>query len=416
MGEHDLSRCRGCGAPLEGNFKKRKIKCPYCGAVNIVEKQTVSDSEITCPQCGTVNKKESEHCVECGHNLYYACPKCGTRNEANAIHCLKCGINLEEVAAKQKQDELRKQETLAKKKSQRKKNVKSFFIYLAVVLILFATVMVARFIHEQSPEQQALRATQTEETYREPWLGINWYVMMNEDIARAMNVDKSTEGILVLQVYADSPAQAAGITAGTTIYEDPDLGEIPIGGDIITMVNGEPVADLDINYLWDLDYEYAGDNMKLTILRNSETFVLNVTLGKKPRWIDREFEILNQTPFGWFTETGNFGIAAYPILKKSSNEFLFSFTGMNYTEKEGCKLDLSQISIVDDLGNTYSSSLDTDQQYKYMYTYSYFDLKFTPALAEEATSLTINFPVTCGISDIYIPVDLLSSSLTIEYY
>jgi hypothetical protein len=51
-----------------------------------------------------------------------------------------------------------------------------------------------------------------------------------------------------------------------------------------------------------------------------------------------------------------------------------------------------------------------------MYTYSYFDLKFTPALAEEATSLTINFPVTCGVSDIYIPVDLLSSSLTIEYY
>jgi ABC-type phosphate transport system permease subunit len=40
--------------------------------------------------------------------------------------------------------------TLAKKKNQRKKNVKSFFIYLAVVLTLVATVMVARFIHEQS--------------------------------------------------------------------------------------------------------------------------------------------------------------------------------------------------------------------------------------------------------------------------
>jgi hypothetical protein len=115
------------------------------------------------------------------------------------------------------------------------------------------------------------------------------------------------------------------------------------------MVNGEPVADLDINYLWDLDYEYAGDNMKLTILRNGETFVLNVTLGKKPRWIDREFEILNQTPFAWFTET-EISVLRLSILKKSSNEFLFSFTGMNYTREEGCKLDLSQISIVDDLG------------------------------------------------------------------
>lgn len=416
MAEHDSTRCKGCGAPLEGSAKKRKYKCPFCGTVNIIEKQVVSDKEIICPQCGTANKREFEHCVECGHNLYYACPQCGTRNEADAIHCAKCGINFDEEAARQKKAELKKQEVLAKKRIQQQKNLKFFFVSIAMIIVLVIVVWIARYFYNTSPGQKAYHATQTENAYDEPWLGINWYVMMNQDIARAMNVDKSTEGILVLQVYADSPAEAAGITAGTIPYYDPNLGDMLIGGDIITMINGEPVTDLDINYLWNLNYEYAGRNMKLTILRNGETFVLNVTLGKKPHWIDRQFEILNQTPFCSFTRTGIFGICAYPTLKKSSNEFQFSFTGMNYTEDEGCKLDVSQITIVDDLGNTYTSSLISDQQYVYMFTDSGFGLKFTPALAEEATSLIVYFPETCGFSDIYIPIDLLTSLLTIEYY
>ncbi len=416
MGEHDSTRCKGCGAPLEGSAKKRKYKCPFCGTVNIIEKQASSDKEIICPQCGTANKKEFEHCVECGHNLYYACPKCGTRNEADAIHCVKCGINLEEEAARQKEAERQKQEVLAKKRIQFQKNLKFLFVSIAAIIALVIIFNVAHYFYDLTPKQQAYHATQTEEAYYVPWLGINWYVMMDEDIARAMNVDKSTEGILVLQVYADSPAEAAGITAGTIPYYDPYLGEIWIGGDIITMINGEPVTDMDINYLWNLDYEYAGENMKLTILRNGETFVLNVTLGKKPHWIDRQFDILAQTPFCWFTRTGNFGVAIYPTLKLSSDEFQFSFTGMNYTEEEGCKLDLTQITIVDDLGNTYISLPDTDQQYEYMYIYPSFDLKFSPALAEEATSLVVYFPETCGFSEINIPIDLLSSSLAIEYY
>ncbi len=102
MTEQMVLRCKICGAHLEGAGKKRQITCPYCGIVNVFEKQTVLETEITCPACGTTNKREFEHCVECGQNLYQNCPKCGTRNEADASFCAKCGLDLEKAFRIQK--------------------------------------------------------------------------------------------------------------------------------------------------------------------------------------------------------------------------------------------------------------------------------------------------------------------------
>lgn len=97
MSEQIALQCKSCGAHLEGAGKKRQITCPYCGIVNVFEKQTVSEHEIICPACGTANKREFEHCVECGQSLYQNCPKCGMRNEADAVYCAKCGLNLEQA-------------------------------------------------------------------------------------------------------------------------------------------------------------------------------------------------------------------------------------------------------------------------------------------------------------------------------
>lgn len=102
MTEQMVLRCKSCGAHLEGAGKKRQITCPYCGIVNVFEKQTVLETEIICPACGTANKREFEHCVECGQNLYQNCPKCGARNEADASFCAKCGLNLEKAFRIQK--------------------------------------------------------------------------------------------------------------------------------------------------------------------------------------------------------------------------------------------------------------------------------------------------------------------------
>jgi len=415
MGEHNLSRCKGCGAPLEGGGKKQKVKCPYCGMVNTFEKQTVSDTEIICPECGTANKKEFEHCVECGHNLYYACPKCGTRNEADAVHCAKCGTNLVEAAEKQKQDQLRKQEALEKKKKQQKKSLKFLFIYIASLTIIGIIVLISHTVKAHSPESQAIHATQTEAARTDPWLGVNWYASMNEDIARAMGVNESVEGMLVLQVYPGNPAEAAGLQIGTTLYQDPNLGEIPIGGDIITMVNGQPIYD--VNYLWNLDYMESGDTITLTILRNGDTFEVPITLAKKPRWIDGQFYILQNLPFHWFNETGNFGIALFNTINKSLDKFKLEFHAINYTNSGSCPIDLSQITAVDDLGNIYTSVPSSEKTKDFgEYENSFLDLEFTPLLAENASILYVTFPETCGYTDIQIYVDLLSAELSVEYY
>jgi len=97
MTEQIMTKCSGCGAQLEGAGRKRQVTCPYCGTVNVFEKRPASEHEIICPACGTANKREFEHCVECGQNLYQNCPKCGTRNEADASFCAMCGLDLEKA-------------------------------------------------------------------------------------------------------------------------------------------------------------------------------------------------------------------------------------------------------------------------------------------------------------------------------
>ncbi len=97
MSEQAIYKCKSCGANLDEGGRRGKVKCPYCGTVNYLEKKASSENEIICPACGTANKKEFEHCVECGQSLYQDCPKCKTRNAADAVFCSKCGLNLEKA-------------------------------------------------------------------------------------------------------------------------------------------------------------------------------------------------------------------------------------------------------------------------------------------------------------------------------
>jgi predicted amidophosphoribosyltransferase len=73
-----ITKCRRMRGTTGGSWEKTTGKPVHTAeTVTVFEKRPASEHEIICPACGTANKREFEHCVECGQNLYQNCPKCG---------------------------------------------------------------------------------------------------------------------------------------------------------------------------------------------------------------------------------------------------------------------------------------------------------------------------------------------------
>jgi len=112
------------------------------------------------------------------------------------------------------------------------------------------------------------------------YLGISG-LAVNSDIASAMNLDANTQGILIEQVQASSPAEAAGLKAGS---QQTTIGgtTLLLGGDIIIAVDGQSVASVkDIQTF--LLQAKAGQNVTVTILRDGSQMDVPVTLAVRPQ-------------------------------------------------------------------------------------------------------------------------------------
>ena len=132
------------------------------------------------------------------------------------------------------------------------------------------------------PAQTPSSATTQSQTQPQPaggWLGIQALPVTSE-IAQAMNLPASQQGVLVEQVESGSPAEQAGLQAGSqplTVNGQ----SILVGGDIITAVDGQPVTQ--VNELRSiLQQDQPGQQISLTILRNGAQTDLQVTLGEQP--------------------------------------------------------------------------------------------------------------------------------------
>jgi S1-C subfamily serine protease len=104
--------------------------------------------------------------------------------------------------------------------------------------------------------------------YDRPTLGIS----INEDVNRTVLGKLSLEGVLVLQVYTGSAAEAAGLR-GTFIDSNGDV----VPGDVILKIGGRPVRSVN-QLLGRLDDFKLGDQTTLTIWRNGEQLELDVVL------------------------------------------------------------------------------------------------------------------------------------------
>jgi S1-C subfamily serine protease len=90
------------------------------------------------------------------------------------------------------------------------------------------------------------------------------------NLAQALRLPK---GVAIVQVGANTPAARAGLQA----FRRERNGDI-IGGDVITAINDEPVADLD-GMLAQLERRAPGDSVTLTVWRGGQTRKQAVTLA-----------------------------------------------------------------------------------------------------------------------------------------
>jgi len=79
--------------------------------------------------------------------------------------------------------------------------------------------------------------------YEHPWLGLSG-TSLNPDLATAMNLKEDQRGALVIEVTPGSPADKAGLR-GSDRQVEIEGESVPVGGDVVTAINGEPVHTFD---------------------------------------------------------------------------------------------------------------------------------------------------------------------------
>jgi len=114
--------------------------------------------------------------------------------------------------------------------------------------------------------------------YSYPYLGVTSQEEITLLMAEELGLPQAT-GAYVLQVTPGSPADKAGIRAGT---RPTSVAGLYAGGDLIVAVDGQEVrvfGDL-LTYL--MTKKSPGDTIVLTILRENQRKEVSVTLGERP--------------------------------------------------------------------------------------------------------------------------------------
>jgi S1-C subfamily serine protease len=126
-------------------------------------------------------------------------------------------------------------------------------------------------------------------SYPHPWLGIEPISLTAERarIFRQAGMDMAVdEGVLVLEVAQGGPADEAKIRGGNQAVQ---IGRyrVTLGGDIITAINGEPIADYQDLTVYLETQTRVGDTVSVTIIRadgvgDAQERTVQVTLAKRP--------------------------------------------------------------------------------------------------------------------------------------
>lgn len=106
-------------------------------------------------------------------------------------------------------------------------------------------------------------------------------LQVSGDLARALKLPDSG-GLLIYKMDRGSAAESAGLLGPTNVVIIGNY-QIPVGGDLITAIDGKPVEEQDA-VTRALSRKHAGDIMTLTIYRNGRSMDVKVTLGEEDRF------------------------------------------------------------------------------------------------------------------------------------
>jgi 2-alkenal reductase len=116
--------------------------------------------------------------------------------------------------------------------------------------------------------------------YQHSYIGISG-VTLSRELAQANNLSDAQQGVLVVSVAANSPADQAGLQGGSR-QTSVNGAQYLAGGDVITAIGGETVRQFEDIGSYLFDSTLPGQEITLTILRNGQTLEVPVTLGILP--------------------------------------------------------------------------------------------------------------------------------------
>ena len=119
------------------------------------------------------------------------------------------------------------------------------------------------------------------EKFEYPYIGITG-MDLNTNLKKALEIASEIKGVMIVDVVKGSPADLGGLLGYTGTVSDND-NSYPSGGDILTAINTIPITSMsDLLTLLFSDYS-PGDSVTFTILRDSGSLDLDITLISRPQ-------------------------------------------------------------------------------------------------------------------------------------
>lgn len=114
--------------------------------------------------------------------------------------------------------------------------------------------------------------------YKYPYLGVSSLPELTLASQEILGLPRST-GAYITDVVKGSPAEKAGLHAGTRTLDQTDL---KAGGDLIIAVDSRPVMVFGDMLSYMINNKGPGDVITVTVLRGDQELDLEVTLGERP--------------------------------------------------------------------------------------------------------------------------------------
>jgi S1-C subfamily serine protease len=128
--------------------------------------------------------------------------------------------------------------------------------------------------------KQVVPALISEGHYDHPYIGITG-TDLTPPLATAMHLLENQQGLLVIEVASGGPAERAGLLgSGQTATIEGQ--ETPVGGDVVTAIDGSPVRSFDDLAAYLALDTHVGQTVTLDVLRGRGTTQIPVTLVARP--------------------------------------------------------------------------------------------------------------------------------------